>query len=103
MGKLIQDIGSSVRWSSEVPSYLRGYGQKAKARQLPTEVLVTELWKRGVSISDIFGQFYALEMIEDAKHDDIFGDDEEGLHGRPRLTLNDAELAGRASPTKGVR
>ena len=30
--------------------------------------------------------------MADARHDEIFGNDEEGQHGRPRLTVGDALL-----------
>ena len=52
-----------------------------------TESLITELHNRGVTIEQIFGQFYAEEAMADARSD------EEGRHGRP-LTVGDAELAG---------
>lgn len=60
--------------------------------QLPytTELLITELHDRGVSIETIFAQYYALEAIADAKHDEVFGDGEDGQHG---ITVNDALLA----------
>lgn len=95
MDKLIQDITPV-----ETPAYLRGYGQKTQAKRLTTEVMVEELFHRGVTIEDIFGQFYAMEAMADARHDEIFGNDEEGQHGDPNrfkpkpLTVGDAELAG---------
>lgn len=59
-----------------------------------TQELIVELFKRGVTIEQIFGQFYELEAIADARHDEIFGNDEEGQHGRQPLTVGDALLAG---------
>ena len=66
-----------------------------------TEVMITELFVRGVSIEQIFAQFYALEAQADAWHDEIFGNDEEGQHGDPNrfgkhkpLTVGDALLVG---------
>lgn len=65
-----------------------------------TEDMITELFVRGVSIEQIFGQFYALEAMADARHDEIFGNDEEGQHGgspfgkHKPLTVGDALLAG---------
>lgn len=59
-----------------------------------TSELIEELFKRGVSIAQIFGQYYAMEAIADARHDEIFGNDEEGYHGRAPLTVGDAMLAG---------
>lgn len=63
-----------------------------------TDQLIVELFKRGATIERVFGVFYALEAMADARHDEIFGNDEEGLHGaqsdRPRLTVGDALLAG---------
>lgn len=74
-----------------------------------TELMVTELYERGVGIQDIFGMFYALEEMASAHDDDIFGSSEEGLHGRavakPRkpFTVGDAQLAGGIAPKPGVR
>lgn len=59
-----------------------------------TQELIVELFKRGVTIERIFGQYYELEAIADARHDEIFGNDEEGQHGRQPLTVGDALLAG---------
>lgn len=91
MGQLIQDIKPLTR---NVPSYLRGYGTQGRvAKRLRTDVLISELYRRGVSIEDIFGQFYALEEMASARDDEIFGNDEEGQHGRQPLTVGDAQLA----------
>ena len=54
--------------------------------------LIVALWRHGVTIERIFGTFYALEAMADARSDEIFGNDEEGQHGRPRLTVGDALL-----------
>lgn len=84
---LIQDIKPPVR----------------KLDSLKTETMVEELFLRGVTIAEIFGQYYAMEAMADARHDDIFGNDEEGLHGRQPLTVSDAYLAGVVSrPTPGL-
>lgn len=91
MGQLIQDIKPLPQ---SVPSYLRGYGTQGRvAKRLRSDVLISELYRRGVSIEDIFGQFYALEEMASARDDEIFGNDEEGQHGRPPLTVGDARLA----------
>ena len=59
-----------------------------------TQALIVELFKRGVTIKQIFGQYYELEAIADERHDEIFGNDEEGQHGKQPLTIGDALLAG---------
>jgi len=80
-----------------LPAYLRGYGKSKLLRKARTDTLVAELYRRGVTIQDIFGVFYALEQMEGARLDELFGNDEEGEHGRQPLTVEDAELAGFAS------
>lgn len=84
--KLIHDV---------TPSYLKGYGRHGRlAKKLRTDVMVSELYRRGVTIEEIFRQYYALEEMASARDDTIFGNDEDGQHGRPPLTVADAELAG---------
>ncbi len=60
------------------------------------QCLITELHNRGVSIEDIFGQYYAEEEMAAARDDEIFGNDEEGQHGDPNrfapLTVGEARL-----------
>ncbi|MGK2896073.1 MAG: hypothetical protein ACSLEY_00510 [Candidatus Saccharimonadales bacterium] len=66
------------------------------------EWMVNELHERGVTIEDIFGMYYAIEANADARDERIFGNDEEGQHGRV-LTVGDAQLAGLATlPDKPV-
>jgi len=77
-----------------LPAYLRGYGKSKLLRKARTDTLVAELYRRGVTMQEIFGVFYALEQMEDARLDEIFGNDEEGQHGRVPLTVEDAELVG---------
>lgn len=67
-------------------------------RQATTEELITELFNRGTSIETIFGQFYALEEMASNRDDELFGNDEEGRHGRAPLTVGDARLAGFGTP-----
>ena len=94
---LIQDIKPLPR---HVPAYLRGYGKQGRvARRLRTDVITSELYRRGVTIEDIFGQYYAIEEMASAADDEIFGNDEEGQHGRQPLTVGDAQLAGFGLPT----
>jgi len=88
---LIQDVQPY-----ESPAYMRGYGKTAIMRDTPTEDLITEIHKRGTTIEQVFAQFYALEAMADGKHDELFGNGEDGQHGRP-LTVGDVELAGLAS------
>lgn len=77
------------------PSYLRGYGARGKAlRGARSDVLITELYRRGVTIEDVFSIFYSLEQMELARLDEMFGNDEEGQHGRQPLTVADVELVG---------
>lgn len=59
--------------------------------------LIEALWHHGVTIERIFGVFYALEEMANHRSDMVFGNDEEGQHGRKPLTVGDAELAGFAS------
>lgn len=61
--------------------------------------MIRILWERGVTIEEIFGQYYAMEEMANARDDEIFGNDEEGQHGRPPLTVGDAQLAGFGLPT----
>lgn len=96
--ELIQDV-------HRVPAYKRGYGG---LQRHSSESLIMALYRRGVSIEDIFGIFYALEESANARDDDIFGSSEEGLHGgaiklRKPLTVGDAQLAGGFDPKPGVR
>lgn len=78
MGKLIQDIKQPFTMTN---------GRMIKI-----------LWERGVTIEQIFGQYYAMEEMASARDDEIFGNDEEGQHGRPVLTVGDARLAGFGTP-----
>ena len=98
MDKLIHDITPVLKKVDTTPSYMRGFGQKQQAKRLSSEVMVEELFNRGVTIETIFGNFYALEAMADARHEEIFGSDEEGQHGaqagRKPLTVGDAQLAG---------
>lgn len=52
-----------------------------KEEKVKIEEMVTTLYRRGVTIDDIRGIYYALEAQEDAEHDRLFGNDEEGQHG----------------------
>ena len=63
-----------------------------------TELLIKELYERDVTIRDIFAQYYEMEAIGDHLHDVQFGNDEEGQHGRTKLTVEDAHLAGHTQP-----
>lgn len=70
-------------------------------------MLISELYHRGISVEDIFGQYYAMQAIADARDDEIFGNDEEGQHGDPNrfkkqkpLTVGDAQLVAPALPQK---
>lgn len=88
------------------PAYQRGYGKHArKVSRIKTEILVSELYNRGVNITDIFGMYYAMEEMAGHRDDEIFGSSEEGQHGKavPKLTVGDAQLAGDISPRPGVR
>lgn len=91
MGKLIQDVIPV----NNLPAYLRGYGSRS-LRRCRTDKLIAELHHRGITIEDIFGQYYAMEAIADARDDEIFGNDEEGQHGAV-LTVGDVHLAGLAN------
>lgn len=57
-----------------------------------TEAIITELYCRGVTIQDIFAQYYAMEEMGNALNDQIFGSDEAGLHGNQVMTVADAQL-----------
>lgn len=71
--------------------------QYRNLKNISTEVMIATLYIRGVTIEDIFGKYYTFEEMGGAVDDEIFGNDEEGQHGRPRLTVGDAQLAGLAS------
>lgn len=91
MQKLIHDVYES-------PAYARGYGKKTILKELTDEQLIDELYKRGVTIERVFAQFFAEEEMGNAKSDELWGNDEEGQHGRPPLTVGDANLAGHGLP-----
>lgn len=94
---LIQDVKPYV---NKLPAYMRGYGMGKKLKHFRTDMLIAELYHRGISVEDIFGQYYAMEAIRDARDDEIFGNDEEGQHGRPVLTVGDAQLVTPTPPPK---
>jgi len=81
MAKLIQDV---------IPRY-------HSLATTPSAGLIATLYIRGVTIKEIFGQYYEYESHRDAVDDELFGNDEDGQHGAPPLTVADAELAGLAS------
>lgn len=89
--------------ANNLPAYLRGYGSK-KLHTVRTDKLIAELHNRGVTVEDVFGQYYAMEAIADARDDEIFGNDEEGQHGDPNrfkpLTVGDALLVAPPLPDK---
>ena len=90
-GQLITDVTPLL----DVPTYQRKYGCEHMFT-MTTGKIVAALHKRGVTIEDIFGIYYAIEAQADARDDEIFGNDEEGQHGKPLLTVGDVELAGLA-------
>lgn len=90
--ELIQDVHT-------VPAYQRGYGG---LKRHSSESLIVALYRRGVSIEEIFGIFYALEESDSERDDAIFGSSEEGNHGAT-LTVGDAQLAGGITPKPGER
>lgn len=76
MGRLIQDV---------IPFRKQNFDTKqhtSTKRIVSTEVLVTTLYIRGVSIKDIFGMYYAL--------------DEQAT--TPTITVEEARLAGYGTP-----
>lgn len=83
MGKLIQDV-TPVR----------------TIRQVQTSTLVNELFRRGITIEQLFGMYYALEAITGHLDDELFGNDEDGQHGRQPITVGDAQLALGVQPIK---
>lgn len=96
MAKLIQDVKPPYRPKPLPPETLRTINRTTDANYIEhtdTDILITELHDRGVSIQDVFAQYYAMEAAEDAHSDELFGNDEQGQHGKP-LTVGDAELAG---------
>ena len=70
---------------------------KRKLEHLSTEHMVKELYMRGATIEDIFGMYYALGEQVNHRMDEIFGNSEEGLHGR-QLTVGDAIDYGTRTP-----
>lgn len=91
MAALIQDV---LPYQS--PAYMRGYGKLAILADLTHEELIDELYKRGVTVEQVFAQFYATEAMATGKDWEINGNGEEGQHGSP-LTVGDVELAGLAT------
>ncbi len=87
MGKLIQDVvpPENQRLSEQQKQIHANYVQ-----HVDTDILVTELAMRGVTVTDIFGMYYALEAIAAAQSDELFG------NLMKPITLEDAELAGLA-------
>lgn len=61
--------------------------------RLPTAMLIMELHNKGVTVEEVFNIYFQLEAMGDARDEEIFGNDEDGLHGR-NLTVGDAQLAG---------
>lgn len=59
-----------------------------------TEQMIATLYIRGVTIQQIFGKYYEYDEHEAARDDELFGNDEEGQHGSPRLVAGDVHLAG---------
>lgn len=57
-------------------------------------LMIAELYARGVTVEDIFGVYYELEEMGNARSDQAFGSDEQGQHGR--MTVADAEVSGLA-------
>lgn len=101
MGKLIQDIKEPYKPEMPPESVMRLARRNEATHyitKVDTDLLVQELFNRGTSIEDIFGQYYAMEEMANARDDEIFGNDEEGQHGRPVLTVGDARLAGFGTP-----
>ena len=61
---------------------------------MTTEQMIAALYIRGVTIQQIFGKYYEYDEHEAARDDELFGNDEEGQHGKPRLVVGDVHLAG---------
>lgn len=69
--------------------------------KLTNEELIATLYIRGVTIGDIFSRYFEYDAHETARNDELFGNDEEGQHGR--LTVGDAQLAGHTTlPNKPI-
>lgn len=72
---------------------------RAYVKAFPTEFLIAELHRRGVSVVDIFGAYYAMDEEQAHREDLMYGREEDGHHGdpksRPRLTVEDAVLINR--------
>lgn len=85
--QLIQDVVPVY----DVPSYLRGYGKQGRmVQKISMDVLISELYHRGISIEDIFGIYYAL--------DEMYSHRDEEWQGRATLTVGDARAAGHGAP-----
>lgn len=75
MSKLIQDITPFSKQPFDTVQ------EQPVVKRLSTDTLMNELFERGVSIQTIFGRFYELEAIGDARSDEA-----------ERLTVGDALL-----------
>lgn len=89
-GQLIEDVTPL----DEVPAYQRGFGKSNEyVCTMTNGKIIAMLHRRGVTIETIFGVYYAIEAQADARDEELFGNDEQGQHGRI-LKVGDVELAG---------
>lgn len=83
---LIQDIRPAESQRLKRASFMTSVEY---SRHIPTDVLMNELWRRGVSIKKIFGRYYELDAMASA------------MGGETTLTVGDVDLAG-LLPTKPI-
>ena len=96
MDKLIQDVTPPTAAQLQAQTQIHAN----YVLHVDTDILVTELWARGVTTEQIFGMYYALQAMSDAHSDQAFGSDEAGQHGAAPLTVGDALLNTPAPATK---
>lgn len=51
-------------------------------REFTSDQLICELYRRGVDTDRVFGLYYELAAIDAHRDEQVFGSDEEGLHGK---------------------
>lgn len=95
-GELIQDIIPR----HDARGTLLDAVQEEKARgewelsKVDNRLAIKALFDRGVKLSDIWAVYYELECASDSHSDQVFGNDEQGQHGAPRIVVEDVYLLG---------
>ena len=84
-----------VSWPDPIKEAAR---QQKLVDKVSDKTLITALYKRGYTIDDMFGYYYALQEADYHNDDVIHGSSEAGRHGKSAektlLTVGDVELVG---------